>query len=94
MDKEKGKKIIKLVADAYPNLEFTTSRAALWLNMLEGAEYEAIERQAMKYIAGNRFPPTIADILGQGDKKRRTQEADTMSPAQILNRGKYDTFVH
>lgn len=96
MNREQGKEIVKMVADAYPNLEFTKSRAALWVNAMEDDEYdfETIKKRVLKHITTNRFSPTLADILNPSAAKRRAQEQDTMSPAQILNRGKYDTFVN
>jgi len=72
--------IVETIFYAYPNwLKPTVDIEKLvkvWHRSLSDYDFEAVMKRLVVYIAGNKFAPTIADIVGAGDAKDGTPHPD------------------
>ncbi|MFC3768318.1 replicative helicase loader/inhibitor [Paenibacillus sp. GCM10012303] len=66
MNKEETVKLLSLVTTAYPTVELTNERIALWSEMLRGVPLAAALPALREHILSSHFPPTIADIIRSG----------------------------
>ena len=64
MTKEEFGKVISVLRSAYPSVQSFTAKESLdvWYMLLGDLDYQAASSATLKYIANNKFPPTIADI--------------------------------
>ncbi|MGI6436388.1 MAG: replicative helicase loader/inhibitor [Syntrophomonadaceae bacterium] len=97
MDKKQTAEFMKKLVGAYPTFEPTPMRMELWTEMMAEITYDQAIKRLRQYIAVNRFPPSIADILNPDEANRRRQpDTYTQSVHAIINGGFeiYDPTKH
>ena len=64
MTKTAFSKIIKLIADLFPQskTQFTKDVIEAWYEALSDSDYERMRKGIIKYAQNNQWSPTIADI--------------------------------
>lgn len=81
MTREDVKKLLALIAVAYPQSKFEPSQMTLdlWVDMLSDLPGEVVAASTKRMIATLKYPPTIADI--RGAVAQATQDARGMLSA-------------
>lgn len=64
MEKEEFARLVKGLKESYPNFKMIESKEGfeMWYAMLKDIPYPAVSRSVCRYIATNKYPPSIADI--------------------------------
>ena len=76
MTEQETAKLVALVCLAYPMVETTPERVALWHEFLKDADsYDAMQ-QLKKHIETEKFPPTISDIAIVIEKRRKLEREE------------------
>lgn len=90
MDKEEFKKFMRQYVGLYPSYKPTTEGLEAMERNLKDMSLQQAERNLDKCASMYSFPPSIAQIKNPDApvKRRRAQEAETLSPQEIITGGK------
>ena len=76
MDKKQIAMFLKQVTGAFSNFEPTPERLDIWGRLLTQIDYETAIKRLDTYVAANRFPPTVADILNPDGVRKKKSSGD------------------
>lgn len=72
MVRDEFKNIVKAIRAVYTNSPITTQEVFdLWFEMLKDCDYADVSMALKKHMKTNRFPPTIAELRGNSEKKNK-----------------------
>lgn len=86
MTKEQFNILVKAMKAVYSDPKFIADKHAfnVWYSLLNDLEYDMASVAIQKYMATNKFPPTIADIRGQYVSLAYPQELSTMQAWELV----------
>lgn len=87
MDRKEFSILVKALKAIYPEPKFIPDKEAfdIWYDLLNDIPFEVCKAAVYKYMATNKFPPTIADIR---------QIATEMATTESLNEGEAWALVY
>jgi hypothetical protein len=69
MTKNQVIKIFAVIVSAYPGFAVTEEKLSVWHKALEDQEFNTVERNVMRHVRTEKYPPTIAEIIDHSPKQ-------------------------
>lgn len=70
MNKLEVLNLLNRIKAAYDRFEITQDRIELWCEFLANHDTEKVNTCLNRYIATEKFPPTISDVTNGGDTRK------------------------